>query len=398
MEMLEINDMQQLNQGIQQLYTIHNLDTFGLDTLKIIDRLVPADIPAFQSTHVPTRQMSGVVLNCSIDFFTPELTAVIQQHYGQHPIVENIEQTFHGAYKISDFVSQQEFYGLEGLYQQYLGLVGIEDQMTLFLPPDSSISLVNFAPTDENLVGFALNRSERNFSERDRTILNLLRPHLFQAYSNAQKFRQLNQNVYQIQQSLDYLGTIVLNSEGRVISIAPQAIIWLENYFNKSSYFNQIPDHLWSWAKHQVDGLDWKSDIAKVCRPLRVQQNGRELTIRLVVESSTQYLLLLEEQTLASFNSLELLGLSQRETEVLHWLMQGKDNKYIAIQLNIKVGTIRKHLENIYLKLGVRSRTEAVAYALDKLGFLDARSLMQQSNVNSSSQSYSSIDVSTVEY
>jgi DNA-binding CsgD family transcriptional regulator len=377
MEMLEINDMQQLNQGIQQLYTIHNLDTFGLDTLKIIDRLVPADIPAFQSTHVPTRQMSGVVLNCSIDFFTPELTAVIQQHYGQHPIVENIEQTFHGAYKISDFVSQQEFYGLEGLYQQYLGLVGIEDQMTLFLPPDSSISLVNFAPTDENLVGFALNRSERNFSERDRTILNLLRPHLFQAYSNAQKFRQLNQNVYKIQQSLDYLGTIVLNAEGRVISIAPQAIMWLENYFNKSSYFNQIPDHLWSWAKHQVDGLDWKSDIAKVCRPLRVQQNGRELTIRLVVESSTQYLLLLEEQTLASFNSLELLGLSQRETEVLHWLMQGKDNKYIAIQLNIKVGTIRKHLENIYLKLGVRSRTEAVAYALDKLGFLDARSLMQ---------------------
>jgi DNA-binding CsgD family transcriptional regulator len=377
MEMLDINDMQQLNQEIQQLYTIHNLDTFGLDTLKIIDRLVPADIPAFQSTHVPTRQMSGVVINCSIDFFTPELTAVIEQHYSQHPIVEHIEQTFHGAYKISDFVSQQEFYGLEGLYQQYLGLVGIEDQMTLFLPPASSISSVQFAPTDENLVGFALNRSERNFSERDRTILNLLRPHLFQAYSNAQKFRQLNQTACQLQQSLDYLGTIVLNSEGRVISIAPQAIIWLETYFNRSSYSNQLPDRLWSWVKHQVDGLDWKSDLAKVCRPLRVQQNGRELTIRLVVESNMRYLLLLEEQTLASFNSLELLGLSQRETEVLHWLMQGKDNKYIAIQLNIKVGTIRKHLENIYLKLGVRSRTEAVAYALDKLGFLDARSLIQ---------------------
>jgi hypothetical protein len=220
METLGIKDMQQLNQGIQHLYTIHNLDTFGLDTLKIIDRLVPADVPAFQSTHVPTRQMSGVVLNCSIDFFTPELTAVIQQHFSQHPIVEHIEQTFHGAYKISDFVSQQEFYGLEGLYQQYLGLVGIEDQMTLFLPPDSPISLVNFAPTDENLVGFALNRSERNFSERDRSILKLLRPHLFQAYSNAQKFRQLNQKACQLQQSLDYLGTIVLNAEGRVISLA----------------------------------------------------------------------------------------------------------------------------------------------------------------------------------
>lgn len=372
--MLGVSDVQQLNQEIQQLYTIHNLDTFGMDTLKIIDRLVPADLPSFQSTHVLTRQMSGVSLCRSPEFFTPELTAVVQQHYGEHPIVEHMEQTFHGAYKISDFVSQQEFYGLEGLYQQYLGLFGMEDQMTLFLPLDD---LIHFTPQDESLVGFALNRSERSFTERDRLILNLLRPHLFQAYTNAQKFQQLNQTACQLQQSLDYLGAIVLNQEGRVVSIAPQAIIWLETYFSTSSCYAQLPDRLWSWVKHQVNGLVHKSNLARVCKPLHVQQNGRELTIRLVMESSARYLLLLEEQTLASFNSLELLGLSQRETEVLYWLMQGKDNKHIAVQLSIKVGTVRKHLENMYFKLGVQSRTEAVAYALDKLGFLDARSLVQ---------------------
>lgn len=168
-----------------------------------------------------------------------------------------------------------------------------------------------------------------------------------------------------------------MNTDGRVISIAPQAIVWLETYFAKSSCCSQLPDHLWSWVKHQVNGLVHKSDLARVCKPLRVEQNGRKLAIRLVVESNTRYLLLLEEQTLASFNSLELLGLSQRETEVLHWLIQGKDNKHIAIELRIKVGTVRKHLENIYLKLGVQSRTEAVAYTLDKLGFLDVRSLIQ---------------------
>jgi DNA-binding CsgD family transcriptional regulator len=130
-------------------------------------------------------------------------------------------------------------------------------------------------------------------------------------------------------------------------------------------------------VKYQVDGLVQKSDLAKVCRPLRIQQNGRELIVRLVLESDARYLLILEEQTLASFNSLELLGLSQRETEVLQWLMQGKDNKYIAVQLTIKVGTVRKHLENIYLKLGVRSRTEAISHVLDKLGCLYDRSLIQ---------------------
>ncbi len=374
MKMLGIKDMQQLNQGIQQLYTIHNLDTFGIDTLKIIDQLVPADLPAFQSTNLPTRQMSGVALHRSPECFAPELIAVVQQYYDQHPIVKHMEQAFHGAYKISDFISQQEFYGLEGLYQQYLGLFGMEDQMTLFLASDHS---TNFVLQNETLVGFALNRSERSFTERDRSILNLLRPHLFQAYSNAQKFQQIRQDTRQIQQSLDCLGTIVLNTDGRVISIAPQAIVWLETYFAKSSCCSQLPDHLWSWVKHQVNGLVHKSDLARVCKPLRVEQNGRKLAIRLVVESNTRYLLLLEEQTLASFNSLELLGLSQRETEVLHWLIQGKDNKHIAIELRIKVGTVRKHLENIYLKLGVQSRTEAVAYTLDKLGFLDARSLIQ---------------------
>jgi DNA-binding CsgD family transcriptional regulator len=377
METLGCKDLELLNQGIQQLYTIHNLDTFGLDTLKIIDRLVPADVPAFQSTHLPTRQMSGVCLFRSAEFFTPELAEIVQKNYGEHPIARNMQQTFHGAYKISDFVSKQEFYRLEALYQQYLGPFGIEDQMTLFFPSDSLTSLTQIYLPTETLVGFALNRCERNFSERDRSILNLLRPHLFQAYSNAQKYRQLQQNACQLQQSLDYLGTIVLDGEGRIRSIAPQAIIWIETYFAKSSCCTQLPDHLWSWVKHQVNRLEQKSGLAKVCRPLRIQQNRRELTIRLVIESSARYLLLLEEQTLASFNSLELLGLSQRETEVLHWLMQGKDNKYIAVQLSIKVSTVRKHLENIYLKLDVQSRTEAISHALDKLGFLDSRSLIQ---------------------
>jgi DNA-binding CsgD family transcriptional regulator len=53
--------------------------------------------------------------------------------------------------------------------------------------------------------------------------------------------------------------------------------------------------------------------------------------------------------------------LSQRETEVLFWVMQGKDNKAIATQMSMGKSTIGKHLESIYRKLGVQSRTEAIA-------------------------------------
>jgi DNA-binding CsgD family transcriptional regulator len=364
MESLAFDDTQQLLQGIQQIYTCHDLDTFPIEALKVIARLVPGEIPHFFQNHAYSPEFSSIFLDGS-DWFTPELKRVTTQYYYEHPIVRNMPQTLTGAYKISDFINSQELHCLEGLYQQYLRVLRVEEQMTLFLPQLN----------DAILVGFSLQRSKLNFVERDRLILNLLRPHLFQAYSNAQKFWQLNQNTCQLQQSLDSLGTIILNTEGRIISIAPQAIIWLETYFTKSSYYTQLPDRLWSWVKHQVDGLVHKSDLAKVYRPLRIQQNGRELIVRLVLESDARYLLILEEQTLSSFNSLELLGLSQRETEVLQWLMQGKDNKHIAVQLSIKVGTVRKHLENIYIKLGVGSRTEAISYALEKLGFLQSATI-----------------------
>jgi DNA-binding CsgD family transcriptional regulator len=93
-------------------------------------------------------------------------------------------------------------------------------------------------------------------------------------------------------------------------------------------------------------------------------------SMSLVEQIGVRYLLLLEEQTLSALNSLEILGLSQRETEVLALVMQGKENKTIAAQLSIHNGTVRKHLENIYRKLGVGSRTEAISQALAKLGLL----------------------------
>lgn len=113
------------------------------------------------------------------------------------------------------------------------------------------------------------------------------------------------------------------------------------------------------------------SDLPQACLPLRIQKSGRQLTIRLLIElPGVRYLLLLEEQTLSSLNFLAALGLSQRETEVLALIIQGRDNKAIASQLSVYPSTIRKHLENIYQKWGVKSRTEAIAYALHQLGFL----------------------------
>jgi DNA-binding CsgD family transcriptional regulator len=371
-EPLALNDIQSLHQGIQPLYTLSNLETFGVDALTILNQLVPSDIPTFHATKVRTHQISHTFLP---DFpgFTPEIEQVIDRHFGEHPIIHHMPQTLNGAYQTSDFVNQKELHCFEGLYHQFLRPLDLKEQMTFFLPNAISGSWSKITQTDATLVGFSLNRAQRSFTERDRLILNLLRPHLFQAYCNVQHYQQLQTDLDQLQQSLNHLGVVILDALGRVQSIAPQAIKWLEIYFSKPTCTAHLPDHLWSWVKHQITELTKTPDLPKSCLPLHIQQAGKELVIRLVIEQpGERYLLLLEEQTPSPMNSLALLGLSQRETEVLACVMQGKENKAIATHLSINVSTVRKHLESIYYKMGVKSRTEAIAQALAKLGLLQS--------------------------
>ncbi|MEZ4681474.1 MAG: LuxR C-terminal-related transcriptional regulator [Caldilineaceae bacterium] len=54
-------------------------------------------------------------------------------------------------------------------------------------------------------------------------------------------------------------------------------------------------------------------------------------------------------------------SLSDRELEILHLVATGLSNSQLADELIVTVGTIKKHLNNIYGKLGVASRTQAIA-------------------------------------
>jgi len=76
-------------------------------------------------------------------------------------------------------------------------------------------------------------------------------------------------------------------------------------------------------------------------------------------------LLRLEEEKGTS--ALKKLGLTVREAEVLHWIAQGKRNEDIAAILAISVGTVKKHCENLFIKLGVENRSSAVVAAIDAL-------------------------------
>ena len=67
------------------------------------------------------------------------------------------------------------------------------------------------------------------------------------------------------------------------------------------------------------------------------------------------------EKTSGDTTQMDLLNqFSEKEKAVIHLLLQGKSNKQIAFTLGVTVRTVEFHLGNIYEKIGVNSRSEAI--------------------------------------
>ncbi len=71
---------------------------------------------------------------------------------------------------------------------------------------------------------------------------------------------------------------------------------------------------------------------------------------------------LIASQRVSPADSLET-GLTQREQALLRFLAQGKSNQMIADELNRSLHTVKTHLYNLYRKLGVGNRNQAVYWA-----------------------------------
>lgn len=314
-------------------------------------------------------------------------------YFQENPLIGRYFQTLdYSAYKISDFLTEQEVYRRESLYNGFLRVCGVVDQLAMVIPQQSDIGSTHslnilprhyFSPHElqntkvETTLGnlaLGFHRGKRSFSERERGILNLIHPHIVNAYRNAIVYTKLQQQLAQFGQALNQLNSIILSPQGRIQFISPRASQLLTQYFPSSSCFgDQLPETLQRWVKSQRRRRHQNS-LGQDNQPLLIKESGKSLKIRLLGSESTgQFILTLEEKSPQTFSieSLRLIGLSQREAEVLFWVAQSKTNIEIATTLSISPRTVQTHLDNIFKKLNVQTRAAAVTTALSLLEMLD---------------------------
>ena len=128
----------------------------------------------------------------------------------------------------------------------------------------------------------------------------------------------------------------------------------------------RLPDAIAGWlTTHPWPCVE--GELPPLREPLVVERDGSRLEIRSLAEPGRWLLLLRERLTRIAPRSLESLGLTRRQAEVLAWLAHGKANREIASILEISPNTVARHLEAIFATLGVETRTAAAAEAFAHL-------------------------------
>lgn len=276
----------------------------------------------------------------------------------QHPIV--LYHATHAggkAVQLADFVTRRELHRLE-LYHDFFRPLEIEHQLAITIPAPGGV-----------LVGLPFNRADRAYSERDRLLLDLLRPHLAHLHRRAQARDEARRALGLLDGAAELAGrAVVLLGRGDAVQSATGgAGAWLDDYFpGERAGAGRLPDTVAAWVRSQRRRLNTGNRAPEVRMPLTVVRDGTRLCVSFLPASApgeADVLLLKLRREELALDGLAAMGLTARESDVLRCADRGLANAAIARELGISARTVAKHLEHIYVKLGVATRTGALAQA-----------------------------------
>lgn len=188
----------------------------------------------------------------------------------------------------------------------------------------------------------------------------------------ARRARAQQQQAVQARSALDafgYASLTVRSTDGRVLWQTPLARELLRRHLGLEGPRAVLPDDITAWIQRQQPTLAlqlepprWTFDSGLGPVVLRLHPPSPE------AEEGELLLVMREESDLAARETLRQgFGITAKEAEVLYWLAQGKINRDIAEIVGCSPATVKKHLERIFAKLGVETRTAAAAMAMARL-------------------------------
>jgi DNA-binding CsgD family transcriptional regulator len=330
MQRLTEDDFRRVLSFLDEAEGMETDEPFSPEFLSKLCRLVESDWVGFEEKDRLRRECLGA--SAFPEFAGGDLGDASSWIHDEHPVLHYQDMTGDfRAHKVSDFLTRREL-RRSRFYAEWLRVWGVEHHMGVGLD----------APPWHTKIFLFDRFGGRDFSERDRAVLDMLRPHLAQLYRAAQTRRRLREALalYESTQA----GVVLLEAGDRVAFANAAARDLLERYFGETGV--RLPGLLASWLRDRRR--------APAGTPLRVDAGDRSLVVDFVGGG-----LLLEERT-------RLPRLTPREREILDLVAEGKTNAEIGETLWVSPGTVRRHVENVFAKLGVHTRTAAAAFVHER--------------------------------
>jgi DNA-binding response OmpR family regulator/DNA-binding CsgD family transcriptional regulator len=165
-----------------------------------------------------------------------------------------------------------------------------------------------------------------------------------------------------------YASITVRASDGKLMWQTPLARDLLMAYYGTSA--PQTPQPVIDWLRRHLKEAEQQIEPPRLAAEL----GARRLTFRLHQqtgdsEGGGDWLIVMREVSdSAVIEAMSLsFKLTAREAEVLYWVVKGKINRDIADIVGASPATVKKHLERIFAKLGVETRTAAAAMAMNRI-------------------------------
>lgn len=335
-----------LLKALPRIYEADDLMRFPRAALRLLGAAAPSLLSTYNEMNVCTKAVRVLYEPRGLRRRFEAAKPGFWRLKDEHPLMARLERgLIRGAEKITDHLSRSAF-RRTAVYREVLGPLGVEDTMVVVLRSEPPFH-----------VYFALN-GKRTFTAVEKANVQLLCPHLELAFAKAVQGTSRVAGVLtgpRISQPGRARGVILAAADGRIIHADGPASELLTAHFGGEE---ELPGAWRAWLDARVEGS------------LEVRCGGTVIVAEKHRQEDKQWLIVLracgEEWAMGELGG--RFDVSRREAEALYWLTCGKTNGQMADILGISERTVAKHLENLFPKLGVERRQEAMLRALEVLG------------------------------